>query len=125
MLNSAPMTDRIFLEALEIRCLIGIFEWERKTRQKVVIDLDFPAPIARAARRDRIEDAVDYKKIAKTIIRFVSDSRYHLIETLAEKLAALLLKEFSLKEVHLRVCKPGAIRGSRNVGVEIIRRRRR
>jgi len=116
------MTDKIFLQGLEIRCIIGIFDWERKTRQKISIDLEFPADIRRSARRDRIQDAVDYKKIAKRTIQFVSRSRYQLIETLAEKLASALLKEFRLKEISVRISKPGAIRGSKNVGVEIHRR---
>ena len=115
------MQDKIYLEALEIPCIIGIFDWERRARQKVRIDLEIPVDVRRAARRDRIEDAVDYKKIAKRVIGFVSASRFHLVETLAERLAALLLQEFSLQEVRLRVSKPGAVRGSKNVGIEIVR----
>ncbi len=118
------MTDKIFLEKLEIPCLIGIFDWERRRKQKITIDLEFPADIRKAARRDRIEDATDYKKIAKTTIAFVSESRFHLLETLAESLASLLLKKFKLREIKLRVSKPGAVRGSQNVGVEILRRGR-
>ena len=119
------MKDKIFLEGLTAKCLIGIFDWERKTKQKVVIDLEFPAPVAKAAKRDRIEDAVDYKRIAKRTLNFVAQSRFHLIETLAEKLARLLLTEFKLSQITLRLLKPGAIRGSKNVGVEITRRRSR
>ncbi len=118
------MRDKIILEALEVKCIIGIFDWERKTPQKVRIDLEFPADIRRAARRDRIEDTVDYKRIAKRILAYVGQSRFQLIETLAEKLAAVLLAEFRLKEVRLRVSKPGAVRGSKNVAVEILRRKR-
>ena len=116
------MQDKIYLEALEVPCIIGIFDWERRTRQKVRIDLEIPVDVRRAAHHDRIEDAVDYKKIAKRIIRFVSASRFHLIETLAERLTELLLQEFSLTEVRLRVSKPGAVRGSKNVGIEIVRK---
>ena len=119
------MPDKIFLEGLEVSCRIGIFDWERKVRQKVLIDLEFPAKVRRAARRDRIEDAVDYKKIAKHTIAFVSQSRFHLIETLAERLASSLLQEFRLPQIKIRLAKPGAIRGARNVGVEIIRKRGR
>ncbi len=116
------MSDKIFIEALEVACIIGIFDWERKTPQKILIDLEFPANIRRAAKRDRIEDTTDYKGIAKSILAYAGASKFQLIETLAEKLAALLLKEFKLKEVRLRISKPGALRGSKNVGVEIIRR---
>jgi len=118
------MHDTIFIEALEVKCLIGIFDWERKIRQKVVIDLELPANIRKAAKRDRIEDTVDYKKISKRTIDFVSKSKYQLIETLAEKTASMILKEFRLPKIKVRVSKPGALRGSKNVGVEIIRHKK-
>ncbi len=118
------MSDKIFLHELEVKCLIGIFDWERKIRQKVVIDMEFPANIKKAAKSDKIKDATDYKKIAKRTIAFVSKSKFYLIETLIERLAETLLKEFSLKEIKLRISKPGAIRGSKHVGVEILRRRK-
>ncbi|MBI3307448.1 MAG: dihydroneopterin aldolase [Candidatus Omnitrophica bacterium] len=117
------MQDKIFLEALEVRCIIGIFDWERKIRQKVLIDLEIPADIRRAAKTDRIQDALDYKRIAKHTLQFVSKSRFQLIETLAEKLAESLLAHFRIPEIKLRISKPGAIRGSKNVGIEIIRKR--
>ena len=117
------MPDKIFLEALEVKCLIGIFDWERRIRQKIVIDLEFPAGIRRAARRDSIHDTLNYKKIAKETIAFVSKSSFFLIETLAERLAQNLLKKFRLSEIKIRLSKPGAIRGAKNVGVEIIRKR--
>lgn len=116
------MKDKIFLEALEAECRIGIFDWERRIKQKVVIDLEFPADIAKAARRDQIEDTIDYKRIAKHTAAFVEASQFYLIETLAEKLAASLLNTFRFREIRLRLSKPGAIRGSKNVGVEIVRR---
>jgi 2-amino-4-hydroxy-6-hydroxymethyldihydropteridine diphosphokinase len=115
--------DNIFLTGLKVSCIIGIFDWERKQKQDVLIDMRFPADIRKAAGRDRIEDAIDYKKIAKTAIAFVEKSRFQLIETLAERLASLLLDRFGLPEVFLRVSKPGAVRGSQNVGVEITRTR--
>jgi dihydroneopterin aldolase len=124
MLHYRAMQDKIFLEDLEAKCLIGIFDWERKIRQKVRISLEFPANVRRAAQNDRIEDTVDYKEIAKETLAFARKSRFYLIETLAEKLAAMILKKFHLPEIKVRVSKPGAIRGSKNVGVEIIRKGR-
>lgn len=118
------MRDKIFIEALEARCKIGIFDWERRILQKVVIDLEIPADIRRAARRDSIKDTVDYKAIAKHTLAFVSKSKYYLIETLAEEVAGSILKYFKLPSIRVRVSKPGALRGSRNVGVEILRKRR-
>ena len=114
--------DHIVLTGLRISCIIGIFDWERKQKQEVVIDLKFPADIKKASRKDRIEDTVNYKKIAKTIIAFVEKSRFQLIETLAERLTELLFSQFNLQEVFLRVSKPGAVRGSQNVSVEITRK---
>ncbi len=115
------MADKIFIQELKIPCLIGIFDWERKKKQIVSIDLEFPAVISKAARTDNIRDAVDYKKISKRIIDYVSKSKFYLIEALIENLATLLLKEFKLKEVTLQIEKPGAIRGARTVGIRITR----
>lgn len=114
--------DSIILTGLKVRCIIGIFDWERRQKQDVMIDLRLPADVRMSSRRDDIRDAVDYKKIAKSVIAFVQKSRFQLIETLAEELARHLLDLFGLSEVSLRVSKPGAVRGSKNVGVEITRR---
>ena len=116
-----PQKDYIVLTGLKVRCIIGIFDWERKRKQDVVIDLKFPCDIRKAARRDHIEDTVDYKRIAKATIAFVEKSRFYLVETLAERLAGLLLRDHPLAEIHLSVSKPGAIRGSQNVGIQIHR----
>ena len=115
--------DKIFIEGLKIPCIIGIFDWERKIRQPILIDLEFPADIRKAAKSDQIKDAVDYKKISKFILTYVGKSRFFLIETLAEKLAAELLKKFHLKEIQLQVSKPGALRHAKNVGLVITRKR--
>lgn len=119
------MEDKIFLEDLKVPCIIGIFNWERKKTQKVLINLEFPADIRKAARHDDIRSALDYKKISKQTRRFVETSRFFLIETLAEKTAGMILREFPLAWIKVRVSKPGAIRGARNVGVEITRFRPR
>ena len=114
-------TDKIFIKELRIPCLIGIFDWERKKKQIVSIDIEFSASISRAAKTDNIRDAQDYKKISKRVIDFVSKSQFFLIEALIENLAAILLKEFKLKEITLQIEKPGAIRGARTVGIRITR----
>ena len=89
-----------------------------------MVDFEIPVDIKKPAKTDDIRQAVDYKAISKRIIEFVSKSRYQLIEALADNLAAQLLKEFRLREIRLRISKPGAIRGSRNVGIEITRKRK-
>lgn len=116
-------TDRIFLHGLAVDCVIGFIEWERRIKQRVVIDLELPVDCARAAQRDRVEDTLDYKKVAKRVIAFVEASDFQLVETLAERIAQLILADFGLEWVRLSVNKPGAIRGSRDVGVSIERRR--
>lgn len=118
------MKDKIFLHGLQAKCIIGIFAWERKIHQQILIDLEMVSNVRKAARRDRIEDALDYKKIAKRTLSFVNNSRFQLIETLAERLAKTLIKEFPLQEIMIRVSKPGAIRNSKNVGIEIQRKKK-
>lgn len=116
-------TDTIFLRGLTVEATIGFIDWERLVKQTVVIDLEIPADCERAARTDDVADTVDYKKIAKRTIAFVSESKFLLVETMAHRLAMTLLDEFGLEWVRLSVNKPGAIRGSRDVGVTIERRR--
>jgi dihydroneopterin aldolase len=114
--------DKIFLSALSVDCVVGIWEWERRVKQKVVIDIEIAADIRKAAATDRIEDTIDYKKLAKRLLAFVSDSQFHLVETLTDRIAELVIAEFGVSWVKVRVNKRGAIRGARDVGVEIERR---
>lgn len=115
------LMDIIYLNDLRIETVIGIFEWERRVKQTISIDLEMATDIRRAAETDAIEDTLDYKAVSKRIIRFVGDSQYKLVETLAECIARLILDEFDVKWVRLRINKKGAIRGARDVGVIIER----
>lgn len=115
--------DRIFLRGLECHCIIGFIDWERRVQQKVVLDLEFPTDCARAAASDAVADTVDYKQIAKRVLAYVGESQFQLIETLAQRLALLLLAEFRLEWIRISLNKPGAIRHSRDIGVTIERRR--
>jgi dihydroneopterin aldolase len=114
-------TDTVFLRGLAIETTIGFFEWERHVKQTVVLDLEIPVDCARAAASDDVADTVDYKSIAKRCIGFVGEAQFHLVETLAHKLAMTLLEEFQIPWIRLSLNKPGAIRGSRDVGVSIER----
>jgi dihydroneopterin aldolase len=113
--------DIIFISDLRIDTLIGIYDWERKVRQTVSLDLEMAADIRKAAATDSIEDTLDYKAVAKRLIAFVSDSEYQLVETLAEKIAEIVIEEFDVSWVRLKLHKPGALRGSRDVGILIER----
>jgi dihydroneopterin aldolase len=113
--------DTTFLHGLKISCIIGIWDWERAAKQNVVIDLDMACDVAGAAASDDIKDAVDYKAVAKRMQEFVGNSSYQLVETMAEEVAQLLISEFGLSWVRVRVNKIGAVRGAGDVGVVIER----
>lgn len=117
------MSDRIFLRGLSVECIIGFIDWERRIKQTLLIDLEIPCDCARAARNDDVKDTVDYKRVAKRILGWVPTTKFLLVETLAHHLAMLLLSEFDLDWIRLSLNKPGAIRDSRDVGVQIERRR--
>jgi len=123
MTDSGRAGDTIFLRGLEVECIIGFIEWERRVPQTVVIDFEIPADCARAAQRDQVDDTVDYKRVAKRIIGFTGASTFNLVETLAHRIALLVLAEFDLAWIRLSIDKPGAIRGSKHVGVSILRSR--
>jgi dihydroneopterin aldolase len=113
--------DIIFLNDLRVDTVIGIWDWERKIRQTVAIDLEMSADISKAAASDSVDDTLNYKLVAKRLQQFVGDSSFQLVETLAEKIAEVVLGEFDVAWVRVKVNKPGAIRGARDVGVVIER----
>ncbi|MHB1540993.1 MAG: dihydroneopterin aldolase [Steroidobacteraceae bacterium] len=123
MASTPPAGDRIFLRGLTAECVIGFIDWERRVKQTVVVDLEMPVDCARASASDEVADTVDYKRVAKRVLAYIEASEFKLVETLAQRLAVLLLEEFALDWVRLSVNKPGAIRNSRDVGVSIERRR--
>jgi dihydroneopterin aldolase len=122
-MSSPANPDRIFLRGLAVECIIGFIDWERRIRQTVVIDLEMPADCRRAARTDSVDDTLDYKRVAKRIVAFVAASEFQLVETLAHRVALLVLEEFAIEWIRISINKPGAIRGSRDVGVAIERTR--
>jgi len=113
--------DIIFIRDLRIDAVIGIYDWERSIRQTLSLDLELATDIRKAAASDAIEDTLDYKAVAKRIIAFVQESRFELVETLAERVAALILEEFPVPWLRLTLNKGGALRGARGVGVVIER----
>lgn len=120
-MSEASPTDTIFLQNLKVDTIVGIWDWERKIRQTVSIDLEMGADIRRAAENDDIESTLNYKLVAKRVQQFVAVSEFKLVETMAQKIAEVVLQEFDVPWIQVRVSKPGAIRNAKNVGV-LIRR---
>ena len=115
--------DRIFLHGLTVECVIGFIDWERRVKQTVVLDIELPVDCRRASLTDEVADTLDYKKVAKHVQAFVVASEFKLVETLAHRVALLILEEFGVEWVRVALNKPGAIRDSRDVGVVIERSR--
>ncbi len=116
--------DIIYLKDLRIETVIGLYEWEKRIRQTLILDLEMATDIRAAAASDAIGDTLDYKAVCDRVIRFVQESRFQLIETLAEQVAAIILREFDVPWLRLRINKKGALRGVRDVGVLIERGQR-
>lgn len=113
--------DIVFLRGLRIETVIGIYDWEKEVKQPVILDLEMSTDVVRAAKSDRIEDAVDYKAVSKRLKEFVSASRFELVETLAEHCAGIVREEFGVRWVRLRLNKIGAVSDAGDVGVVIER----
>lgn len=115
------MHDKVFIEGLEIETLIGIYDWERRIRQPLVLDIEMAFDNRVPAASDDIALTLDYKAVSKRLVEYVEQSGFGLVETLAERCAAIILDEFGVAHVRLKLSKPGAVRGARAVGVVIER----
>lgn len=115
--------DKVFIEALEIECVIGIYDWERTIKQPIVLDIEMAFDNRIPAASDNIEHTLDYKAVSKRLIEFVSASSFGLVETLAERCCEIILKEFAVSHVNLKLSKIGAVRGAKAVGVILQRTR--
>ena len=115
------MSDKVFIEGLEIDALIGIYDWERRIRQTLVFDIEMAFDNRIPAASDDIALTLNYKEVSKRLIEYVGASGFGLVETLAERCAAIILTEFNVSHVRLKLSKPGAVRGARAVGVIIER----
>ena len=113
--------DIVYIRDLRIETIIGIYDWEREVKQTVSLDLEMAHDIRRAAETDDITYALNYKSIAKRLISFIEKSEFLLVERMAEEVATIVREEFSVPWVKLRVSKPGALRGSKDVGILIER----
>lgn len=115
------MMDIVFLRDLHIDTVIGIYDWERNIQQTVILDIEMSSDVAKAAATDQIEDALNYKSVAKRMIQFVGESKFLLVETLAERCAEIIREEFDVAWLRLSVNKKGAVNGATDVGVIIER----
>jgi dihydroneopterin aldolase/D-erythro-7,8-dihydroneopterin triphosphate epimerase len=113
--------DRIHIRDLLLRCVVGVFDEERRDKQDVMINLTLWADLRAAGRTDRIEDTVDYKAIKKRVIALVEGSSFYLVERLAQAIAQECLADRRVRRVRVLVEKPSALRFARTVGVEIVR----
>lgn len=116
--------DIVYLHNLRVDTVIGVWEWERRIRQTLILDIDLGTDISRAGETDAIEDTVDYKAVSDRVMDFTRASEFQLIETLATRLANLILEEFDVSWVRLKINKQGVVRNVRDIGVVIERGRR-
>lgn len=114
--------DKIFLTGLNIECVVGVWEWERQVKQTVVLDIEMATDIRKAAKSDHLDDTLDYKKVSKRLQSFVGESQFQLVETLTERVAEVIVKEFRVPWVRVQLNKKGALRGVLDVGIIIERR---
>ena len=117
------MSDKIFVDDLEIEAIIGIFDWEREVKQLIKISYEVEVDIKKAFKSDNIEDTFDHKNTSKKIIKFVEKSSFQLIEALAENVSKIILQDEKVLNLRLSISKPGALRGSKEVGLKIFRSR--
>ena len=115
------MTDTVFIRGLRAASVIGCYDWERDIRQTLLIDLELKADFTPAVQSDALEDALDYAAISQRVIALCDESRFQLLEALADHLAAIVLAEFSIERLRMRITKPGAVAEAEGVGVVIDR----
>jgi dihydroneopterin aldolase len=113
--------DIVFVEGLKVDTVIGIYDWEKKIRQDIILDIEMSSDIAAAAKTDHIDQALNYKSVCKRVASFVRESKFELVETLAEKICQIILNEFDVHWVKLTLNKGEAITGASGVGVIIER----
>ncbi len=121
ILNQGLVMDIVYIRELEIETVIGIYDWEREQKQTVSLDLEMATDISLAATSEDIKKALNYKAVAKRLINFIEGSEFFLVETMAENIARIVLTEFSVAWLRLRLGKPGAVTGAKDVGVIIER----
>lgn len=113
--------DTVYVHGLAVDTVIGIFDWEREIRQKVILDVEMAVDISASAATEDINRTVSYKEVSERLTQFVEQTEFLLVETMAEAIAALILAEFSVPFVRIKLGKPDAIANAVDVGVIIER----
>lgn len=113
--------DIVYIRELEVETVIGIYDWEREIRQRVNLDIEMGTDISAAAATEEIENTLNYKSVSDRLISFISDSEFLLVETMAQEIADILMNEFGVRWLRLRLGKPGAVPAAKDVGVIIER----
>jgi 7,8-dihydroneopterin aldolase/epimerase/oxygenase len=111
--------NSVYIRGLRAQAVIGIHDWERLVRQPLVVDLEMVSDTARAAASDAIADALDYAAVSQQVIALVEGSQFQLLETLAQAIATMIMREFAVPWLRLRLGKPGAVAEAEDVGVII------
>jgi len=114
--------DKVFIRGLKVDAVIGVFDWEKQVQQPLIFDLEMAWDITQAAQTDELKYALNYAAVSERVIEFVTGHQFELLETLLEKLAALLIAEFQIPEILIRVEKPAVVPEAQAVGLEIVRR---
>ena len=113
--------DLVYIRELEVETVIGVYDWEREKRQRIKLDLEMGTDIRQAANTEDVDNTLNYKSVSDRLIEFIEQSEFLLIETMAEQIAEIVLHEFSVKWLRLRLGKPGAVPQAADVGVIIER----
>jgi len=111
----------VYIRGLEVRTVIGVFDWEREIRQRVTLDLEMKSDFSKAAENDEIDYALDYKAVSKRLTAYIEESSFKLLETLGSRIADIVQEEFDVTWLRMELGKPGAVTGARDVGVIIER----
>ncbi|MEM7467057.1 MAG: dihydroneopterin aldolase [Pseudomonadota bacterium] len=114
--------DIVYLHGIKLETTIGVWEWERRIKQTLLVDLDLGTDTSQAGLSDALEDTINYQAVAELVMAIAKDNSFALVERLGEEISQQLLNKFSLEWVKLRINKQGAVRGVRDVGIVIERR---
>jgi len=113
--------DTIFVNGLEVFAIIGVYDWERESKQKILIDFEITLDTSKAGASDCLEETIDYGALSKQITTFVEESTFKLAETLCSRIADICLQDKRARSVTVKLSKPYAVANTNVVGVEITR----